>query len=127
MKYDHEGPAGAKFGAGSCVVQAVRWEDREAVERWFGALLEAMKDLRGAARDRARCKQKRVLSRAEARRQIDASSEQLFCLVEAGAKGFGVSPHGPDPLQALREGGGGEDAPPVSGKRPRSTPPDEAG
>ena len=122
MKDHHDGLEEAKF-RDTCGLPAVCWEDKESVWEWFSAVEEAAKDLHGAAKDRARSKGKRVLSRAEARRQIDDSSEHLFCLVEAGKRGFGRPPQAPEPERE----GGGEDAPPLSGKRPRSTPPDEAG
>ena len=107
----------------TCGLRAVRWEDEGSRGCWLCAVEEAVKDLLGAARDRSRSKHKRVLSRAEARRQIDASGEELVSLIEAAKRGFGKPPQAPEPSRE----GGGEDAPPLSGKRPRSTPPDEVG
>ena len=125
MKDDHKGPKGGKFMDPSCVPPAVPWGDEASVRRWFSALREGVKDLRGAARDRVRRKKERVLSRYEARRQIVDASQQLLWLLEAGEAGFdGPAPHEPE---GALEGGGGDEPPPLSGKRPRSTPPDEAG
>ena len=124
MGFEHEGPGGANFSDQVCGGAAVRWEDAAEVERWFEALNEAVKDLRGAGRDRARSRRKRVLSRAEAGRQIGESSKRALSLVSAGEAGWrgrvSSSDPGPGP-----EGGPAEEAPPVSSSRP--TPSERAG
>jgi hypothetical protein len=115
-----DGRSGANFRDTSAP-QAVQWEDREEVRRWLRALLEVVKDLRAAARDRARRKRRRVLSRAEARRQIGDAWRRIARLVRAGEAGLdGIGPCDPEPPP---EGGTGEDAPPFSSRRP--TPPPE--
>jgi hypothetical protein len=122
MGLDHEGPGGANFGDTSAS-QAVRWEDRDEVRRWLLAVLEAVKDLRAAARDRVRRKRRRVLSRYEARRQIRDSWDRIERLVRAAEAGLeGMGPREPEPQP---EGGTGEDAPPFSNRRP-TTPPETA-
>ena len=123
MGFEHEGPDGANFSDQVCRQPAVRWEDAAEVERWFKAVQDAVKDLRGAGRDRARSRRKRVLSRAEAGRQIGSSSKRALSLLGAGEAGWRarLSPY-PDPGP---EQGPREDAPPVSSSRP--TPPDRAG
>ena len=122
MEFEHEGPGGANFGDTSAP-KAVNWEDREEARRWLLRLLEVMKDLRGAARDRVRRKRRRVLSRYEARRQIAEAWRRIMMLMRAGEAGLGEpGPREPEPQP---EGGG--DEPPFSSRRPTSTPPDQAG
>jgi hypothetical protein len=124
MGFEHEGPGRANFGDQVSGGAAVRWEDAGEVERWFEAVREAVKDLRGAGRDRARSRRKRVLSRAEAGRQIGDSSKRALSLLRAGEAGWRGRPSpldlGPGP-----EDGSREEAPPVSSSRPTS--PDRAG
>ena len=61
MGFEHEGPGGANFGDHSCGQPVVRWEDAAEVRRWFEALKDAVKDLRGAARDRVRPRRQRII------------------------------------------------------------------
>jgi hypothetical protein len=121
MGFDHNGPKGANFIDPTGTSPAVRWEDEEEVERWFEALRDAVKDLRGAGRDRARSRRKRVLSRAEAGRQIGESSERALRLVGVGEAGWRKrrSPHAPDPMP--EQGSSGDD-PPFSSSRPITSP-----
>jgi hypothetical protein len=121
MGFDHEGPDGSNFRDTSAS-QAIRWEDRDEARRWLLALLEAVKDLRAAARDRVRRKRRRVLSRHEARRQIAEAWGRIERLVQAAEAGLeGIGPRDPDPQPEGGEGGGG-DAPPFSSRRPTNPP-----
>ena len=114
MEFEHEGPEGANF-RDTCTVQAVRWEDGEEVRRWFGALGEAVRDMRAAGRDRVRGKRKRVLSRHEAGRQLGDAWCRTTRLLRAGEAGLGrLVPREPEPPPE----GGAEDEPPCSGSRP---------
>jgi hypothetical protein len=122
MGFDHEGPGGANFGD-TRASKAVQWEDRDEARRWLLALLEAVKDLRAAARDRVRRKRRRVLSRCEARRQIAEAWHRIERLVQAAEAGLGGP--GPSEPEPQPEAGPGEDAPPFSGRRP-TTPPETA-
>ena len=125
MKSKHNRPDGVNFWVGGSAPRRVRWEDEADVRRWFEALWEAVKDLRGAARDRVRRKERRVLSRFEARRQIATANRELFWLLQAAGVGLEtLAPRGLAPLDDEEEQ---EDAPPHSGKRPRTTPSDAAG
>jgi hypothetical protein len=120
MGFDHDRPKGANFKDTTSAPRPVRWEDEEDVRAWVSALREGVEDLRGAARDRARRKRQRVLSRYEARRQILAASQALEVLLQAAEAGFGGSaPRDPDPQP---EGGTGEDEPPFSSRRPTPSP-----
>jgi hypothetical protein len=123
MGFDHDCPGGANFDDQTCGRPAVQWEDAAEVRRWFDALKDAVKDLRGAARDRSRRKRKRVLSRFEAGRQVRASSKRALSLLRAGEAGWRERFSPCDPGSGP-ERGSGEDAPPVSSSRP--TPPDSA-
>jgi hypothetical protein len=122
MGFEHDCTKRANFSDQGCGQPAVRWEDAAEVDRWFEAVREAVKDLRGAGRDRARSRRKRVLSRSEAGRQIGDSSKRALSLLGAGEAGWRArfSPY-PDPGP---EQGAREEAPPVSSSRP--TPPDRA-
>jgi hypothetical protein len=119
MGFEHEGPGGANFRDTSAR-KALNWEDQDEARRWLLALLAAVKDLRGAARDRVRRKRRRVLSRYEARRQIAEAWRRVEELVRAGEAGLG----GPGPVEPepQPEGGAGEDAPPFSSRRPTNPP-----
>lgn len=122
MGFDHNCPEGANFGDSSFVPRPVRWEDAAEVRRWFSALEEGVKDLRGAARDRVRRKRHRVLSRHEARRQVLAAERALAALLQAGLAGW-PAPREPDPEPGE---GSPEGDPPFSSRRP-TTPPERAG
>jgi hypothetical protein len=124
MGFEHDRPKGANFKDSTSAPRPVRWDDEEDVRAWISALREGVEDLRGAARDRARRKRQRVLSRYEARRQIGAAWRALTVLLQAGEAGLdGPAPREPEPLP---EGRTGEDEPPFSSQRPTSTPPDPA-
>ena len=117
MGFDHNSPKRAKFSDPTCGQAAVRWDDAEEVQRWFEAMEEAVRDLRGAARDRVRRKRGRVLSRHEAKRQVGESSKRSLSLLKAGEAGWRgrLGPRDPDPAPGE---GSREDDPPFSSSRP---------
>jgi hypothetical protein len=117
MGFDHEGPGGANFDDQVCGRPAVQWEDAAEVERWFEAVRDAVKDLRGAGRDRSRRRRKRVLSRFEASRQVGESSKRALSLLSAGETGWRSRFSPCDPGRGP-ERGPKEDDPPFSSSRP---------
>jgi hypothetical protein len=115
MQRVDERPEGAKF-------RAVRWEDPAEVERWLGALQDNVAEVQAAARDRVRKKRERVLSRAEARRQVRAAGRAIARLFEAAQAGLG--PSDPfDPVPSPNEPDAGEAGEsPSSARRPVAPP-----
>ena len=65
---------------------SVRWEDLDDVRLWIAALRAAVDDALGAGEDAARPKRDRVLSRAEARRKIEAAELTIEALLNAGER-----------------------------------------
>ena len=67
---------------------AVSWKDPAEIHGWLGALREQIDDLVAAGDDATRRLAERVLSRAEARRRIEAAGQAIDDLIEAARRGL---------------------------------------
>lgn len=65
---------------------AVRWDDLDDIRLWLAALRAAVDDALGAGKDAARPRRDRMLSRAEARRKIEAAELTIEALLNAGER-----------------------------------------
>lgn len=79
----------------SAAREAVRWNEPDDVRLWIAALRSAAHDGLAAGEDATRPKRDRVLSRGEARRQLDAAERTITALLDAGARGVSPEPHEP--------------------------------
>lgn len=81
-------PAGAKSTRPFEGRPALAWGDPAEARAWLGALREQIDDLAAAGEDATRRFGERVLSRAEARRRIDAAGQAVTTLLEAAHRGM---------------------------------------
>ena len=79
----------------SAAREAVRWNEPDDVRLWIDALRSAAHDALAAGEDATRPKRDRVLSRGEARRQLDTAKYAITALLDAGERGASPDPHEP--------------------------------
>ena len=75
--------------------EAVHWNEPDDVRLWIAALRSAAHDGLAAGEDATRPKRERVLSRNEARRQLNAADHTITALLDAGTRGALPEPHEP--------------------------------
>ncbi len=69
---------------------SLRWSDPVEARRWLYALREQTLDVIGTAEDATRAPRRRMLSRHEARRRIQAAEGAITRLFEAAERGLGA-------------------------------------
>lgn len=106
MKVVRDRASGAKF-------HALSWESPEETRGWLTALRIAVDTLRATTRDRLRAKRKRVLSRAESRKQARIAGRAIERLLAAAEAGHPL----PDPPEGTLPG---EDTKGDEGNEPTS-------
>jgi hypothetical protein len=99
--------------------EALDFTSPAAVLRWLAALRSCAGDIAAAGRDATLPPRDRVLSRAEARRQIDEGEQAIKRLIEVGYAGMGETMPLSDCLVLSGEGEGPGSPPPSSQRRPR--------
>lgn len=67
---------------------ALRWDAPDDARRWLDAVREQTDDAIAAGEDAARHPRRRVLSRAEARRKLEAARVALASLLDAADRGL---------------------------------------
>lgn len=112
MKVVRDRASGAKF-------HALSWESPEETRGWLTALRAAVDTLRATTRDRLRGKRKRVLSRAEARKQARVSEKAIERLLAAAEAGHPL-PEPPEVTLPGEDNEGEEGEEPTSPREPWS-------
>ena len=86
---------------------------------WLGVLRSKVADIAAAGRDATLPPRDRVLSRAEARRQIDEGESAIGRLIEVAYVGLGETPPSAECIALSGESEGPGDPVPSSQRRPK--------
>jgi hypothetical protein len=91
--------------------EALDFTSPAQVLTWLGVLRSKVADIAAAGRDAAQPPRRRVLSRAEARRQIDEAEEAIGRLMDVAYVGLGETPPSAEHLMPYGEYEGPPSAP----------------